>query len=218
MDKFVDSGDLLIAKVVRNVAQWTYDLQRCINAISLSKDQSRVRLMTHEPDQYVLSHGNKEHGTTSDAFTLYQDKKFWSSRDRIPSNVRSCTTGDVDSLLLEKLGTLNHLTCFDMLSADKWDNLMSKYPLTALMRKVCHCDLSSIDIKLEAIILCTQICRYETCAKVMVESQVIINLIKIWEDCNGDAEVHLHILRIIEALLRFEGVRNSVMMGTGKQR
>ena len=64
--------------------------------------------------------------------------------------------------------------------------------------------------------LCSKLCENHDTASLVAESNIIHDMISIWEKCDGDAEVHLHILKLCEYLIKFEETRSTVLMGTGQ--
>ncbi len=205
-------GDILIAKVVRNLAKWTHDLQYHIGLAHNFKGYHQLLLMTRAPDKFMKVDGTP----AADPYKGYMEQNYWTTRilKKIFSAIHLHLKTDAGSLVLEMMGTLSQLTYFDLLSSNELDITTDSI---SLIRKVLMLGNDDIDIKLEAIIFCSKLCIQEEIACRIAKSKIIYDLIYMWETCQSDEEVQLHILNLCGQLLKFEGARSSILMGTGKE-
>jgi hypothetical protein len=208
----VTRGDILIAKIVRNIAHWTF----CIQCnIAFSGDLHNLESMSREPNQFIELGHDESDEELHDPYRKYEEKKFWSEQNfnEICTIIQDNLEKDAGPFLLEMVGTLNRLTCVDLPPSNK--RKQTTYFVT-LIRKILALDASHIDIKLEAIILCSKLCEDNTSAYLIAESHIIHDLVLLWEQCDHDHEIHIQILHLSSILLQFEETRNTLLMGTGK--
>ena len=127
----------------------------------------------------------------------------------------SLSTTDNTDLLVEIIGTLNHLTLNDLPTSTSWEDIITDYSLVELMRNTIATGELSVDVYLEVIIFCSVLCESRSSASLLVGSTLINELLVVWEEVGGDAEIHLQILNLCEKLLSFEETRSTFLLGTG---
>ena len=208
------SNDIILAKVVRNLAKWTHDVQQCIGMAFASGDSCLLSSMTSNPAKYLQYTKDQCIDTTAAPYAMYRELNYWS--DTIPKIIQLCSASETGSVSLEMMGTLNHLTRLDLPISETWEAIIVQYSLISLLRKITIPGMNDADLKLEAIILCNQMCQCSASANLIAESNVLNDLLKDWEERDEDMEVHLHILTLCEKLLGFEGSRSTILLGTGK--
>lgn len=206
------SNSILAGKVLRNISKWTRDLQQCIGLALKVSDEGLLNSTTRDPKQYFCFVHGHEIDWAADPYVKYKTLHKW--KDAIPLLVSSLTTTNTD-LLVEIIGTLNHLTLNDLPTSTSWKNLIIDYSLIEFMRNTIAKGELSVDVFLEVIIFCSIVCESRSSASLLVGSTLINEILVVWEEVGGDAEIHLQILNLCEQLLSFEETRSTFLLGTG---
>ena len=207
------SNSMLAAKVLRNISKWTRDLQQCIGLALKVRDEGMLNTITREPMQYFCFLNGHEVDWATDPYVKYKTLSKW--KNAIPLLMSSLSTTDNTDLLVEVIGTLNHLTCYDLPTSTSWEDIITDYSLVELMRNTIATGELSVDVYLEVIIFCSVLCESRSSANLLVGSTLINELLVVWEEVGGDAEIHLQILNLCEKLLSFEETRSTFLLGTG---
>jgi len=206
-------NSMLAGKVLRNISKWTRDLQQCIGLALKVHDEGLLNNTTRYPKQYFCYVHDHEIDWAADPYVKYKTLHNW--RDAIPLLVSSLSTTDNTDLLVEIIGTLNHFTVNDLPTSTSWEDLITDYSLVEFMRNTIATGDLSVDVYLEVIIFCSVLCESRTSASLLVGSTLINELLVVWEEVGGDAEIHLQILNLCEKLLSFEETRSTFLLGTG---
>jgi hypothetical protein len=126
------------------------------------------------------------------------------------------TTVNDDFLVLELWATFNRLTTHDHSSfMSQHHSLVSEMALLHFIQDMITAEMKNIDIILEIIILCAELCKDSACANIMFEKHIITNLLNFWEDCGDDEEIQLHLLILCEKLLCFDETKSALLLSTG---
>jgi len=213
LDAINSCNNKMASKVLRNISKWTYDLQQSIGLAFKVSNEGQLSAVTKEPQKYLCFTDDRKVDWAAEPYTKYRSFHHW--KDTIPCLMSSLSISDDVDMLVEITGTLIHLTANDLPSLTSWEDLINEYSLIDLMRNLIATGAESMDIYLEVILLCSTLCECRISANIVAESTLIHELLVIWEEVGGDAEIHLQILNLCEKLLSFEETRSTLLLGTG---
>ncbi len=209
----LDRGDILSAKILRNLSVWTRRLQISIEQTLASKDDKSISLLTKDPSKYV-KHVKQECADENPMyFNNYRSFKLW---DRHIEKIASfCSHLDNDDLLLEVLSILNHLTINDMAPSLSWTSICHKYSIIPLLRRCTVPGMNHTDIYMEVVILCNQICSHVGGASLIGRAKLIRSIIQLCDECDEDTEFLFQILCLCETLICHDESRKEILFETG---
>lgn len=225
--------DVMLAKVVKNIASWTRNLQVCIGVAYSSNDVNCLSQITSSPSKYYNApdeHGTGKLGVSQEPYTQYQTHQFW--HDCINPLLKMVSASNVvDQIKVEILGTLSNLTRFDLSPSETWNSLIVEYSLIKVMSEIMSpndVDKGKIsqeglllDMKVGVVIFCNQLCYCSTsAAKLVANTNLIHDLVNLWGECEYAANdhkeiVHFHVMSLCETLLQYDETRSIVLFGTG---
>lgn len=201
-------------KVLRNLSKWTHDLQQQIGVVGTANNETNLKSITRYPDKYVTSsQGENETSRNVDIYGKYKALRIW--EESIPHFVKLLSTVEDDHLILELLATFNRLTMHD-LPSKSWHTSISHASLLRFIQRALTDEKQNMDIILEIIILCTELCNDHTCLEVMLEANIISQLLAVWDDCGDDEEIQLHLLTMCERVLFDEEGMSILLLSTGR--
>ena len=209
-----ESNDILLARLLRNLSVWTRRLQISIETALEAEDNSSISLLTKEPSKFVKHITHECPNECPIYFNNYRSFKFWDQQIELIASM--CSTTEDDDLLLELIGILNHLTINDMAPSLSWCSISKKYSLSTLVRRCIIPGMNYIDMSIEAVILCKQICSHAEGASLILQTDVIRSIIQLCNDYRSDTEFRLQTLHLCETLLSFDDTSQELLTETGK--
>jgi hypothetical protein len=188
MQRVGDFGDVLLAKVVRNISQWTLGEQRLIthmteHVANLKSEIKRQKKAQRAIDN--LANGGKpeeekfgeddESDEDDEAYAnlpripSYQQKRLWG--EHIKPLIKMALDCDSHDLLIELLGTIGNMTEMDLPKGKKWSTLIKDYNLCSFLGKLLVPGMSQNDVVLEVVILLGQMCIDEKSSVLIASSR-----------------------------------------------
>jgi hypothetical protein len=214
LNRVAEYGDTLLAKVVRNVSQWTFSEQRAIasiasqvDAIKAQRQRKREALGGEEKDA-----AGDEEDDDLPKVPAYAQRRLWDKE--IPTLLKLCLGCDTHDLLVELLGTLGNMTQEDMPKGTKWSSLIKEHNLCGYLGKLLVPGMSQNDVVLECVILVGQMCVDEKTATMIASSSLIRALHELWQDKSDDGEVVLQLLTTFHRMLHFPQTREELLYST----
>ncbi len=213
MESVQKNNDIFVAKVLRNLSVWTRRLQIGIEKALEVGDQNCISSLTEDPSKFVKHVKDQcpeEHPTY---FNNYRSFKFW--EPHIEQIACLCSTTENENLLLELIRILNYFTVNDMAPYLSWTSISQKYSLLAIIRRCTIPAMNQIDLSIEAVILCNQICSHVEGSSLMTKAGLIRPILQLFDDCDEDTEFMLQVLCLCETLLPFDDARRELLLETG---
>ena len=209
MSRVGEYGDVLLAKVVRNLSLWTFNEQRKITKITehvdvLKENRKRMRRAERAMNRLAEGGGGDEDEKEEDEETdeedmadlpripAYMQRRLWG--EHVQHLIKMSLDCDSHDLLVELLGTLGNLTEQDCPKGKKWSSLMKEFNLTSFLSKLLVPGMSQNDVVLESIILIGQMCVDEKASVLLASSSLIRALHDLWQDKSDDSEIVLQLL------------------------
>lgn len=215
IDRLEQSNDRFAAKLLRHLVVWTRKLQISIETALETGNCDLISTLTQEPSKYVKPVKLDGAGESPTYFNNYRSYKFWEGH--IERIVSMCTNvDDNEDLLLELIGILNHLTINDMVPSLSWSTICEKYSLLTLLKQCLVPRMNKVDVMVEAVILCNQICAHKDGALLFIQSRMVSSIVHILDDCDDDTELLLQTILLCETVLPFDDARKDLLYATGK--
>ena len=210
----LQNNDILSAKILRNLSVWTRRLQISIEIALENGDNKPISLLCKDHSRFVKHIERECPDECPMFFNNYRSFKFWDRH--IEKIALKCSIAEDDDLLLELIGIINHFTINDMPPSLSWSSISQKYSLIALLRRCTVPGISHIDIHMEAVILCNQICSHAEGASLFGKSKLITFMIQLIYDSEGGIDFILQILCLCETLMPYDEQRNELLLETGE--
>ena len=208
-------GDVLLAKILRNLSIWTRTLQSEIDVALETDDINMLSSFTKSPSLFIKPNYVIDEVTTSCGGNVskYYDYKFWEGH---VVHLTEITLSSQDSdLLVELLGTLNNLTVYDLPKNKTWWDHISEFSLTTFAAKLLMPEMEKDDVKLETLILCGEMCADRSSALHFSNSVLLGYIHNLWS-ISDDNEFALQLLCVYQRFLRFDETRDVIMLDPGK--
>jgi len=223
-------GDVLLAKVIRNISQWTFGEQRKIAKIEehvemLKKDRIKQREIRNNIDNFSRREEGKngDRGDEEDEdngmiemdlpkIPGYAQKRLWSSD--IQNIIKMALDCDSHDLLVELLGILGNITNSDMPKGKNWGTMMTDYNLCNFVSKLLVPGMSQNDVVLETVILIGQFVHDEEGQMLIASSSLIRALHELWQDKGDDSEILLQLLAVFHKMLHWPDCREELLYST----
>ena len=226
-------GDVLLAKVIRNISQWTYGEQRKIAKIEehvemLKKDRLKQRDIQNAINDFSMREEGKSDETdryrrrNSDDDMIeqldlpkipsYAQKRLWSGD--VQNIIKMALDCDSHDLLVELLGTLGNITNSDMPKGKTWGTMMTDYNLCNFVSKLLVPGMSQNDVVLETVILIGQFLHDEESQMLIASSSLIRALHELWQDKGDDSEILLQLLATFHKMLHWPDCREELLYST----
>ncbi|GMH56687.1 hypothetical protein TrLO_g4274 [Triparma laevis f. longispina] len=231
MSRVGEYGDVLLAKVVRNISLWTFNEQRKITKITEHVEvlkENRKRAMRAERAMHRLAEGggggdedekeeddddtDEEDMADLPRIPAYMQRRLWG--EHLQHLIKMSLDCDSHDLLVELLGTLGNLTEQDCPKGKKWSSLMKEFNLTSFLSKLLVPGMSQNDVVLECIILIGQMCVDEKASVLLASSSLIRALHDLWQDKSDDSEIVLQLLTAFHRMLHFPETREELLYST----
>ena len=216
-------NDKIIAKVIRNLSLWSRNLQCILNCAIRMSEPNLLQCLTKDPFKYLGRVSCASKDTNEEGKCTYSSKYsslqlWWSSVDKMAS-----LSADMDreDLGLELLGALNHLTEDDLgnkYQPNPWFSFITENSLLSLAKNILTPGTSPSDLKLEAIILCNQICgACRDCTKLFTlrPNPMFVLVSDMLHDCD-DVEIKVQLLCLMNHLLVCNETREELLAKTGE--
>lgn len=204
--------DTLVTKVLRNLSVWTRKLQIGIEKALEMGDQDFISPLTEDPSKFVKHIKDQCPKERPTYFNNYRSFKFWDPHiERIAC---MCSTIENEDLLLELMRILHNLTVNDMAPSLSWTSISQKYSILTIIKRCTVPAMNQIDLSMEAVILCNQICSHVEGSSLIAKPGVIRPIIQLLDDCDEDTEFMLQVLCLCETLLPFDDARKELLLET----
>lgn len=211
----IKNKDILLLKTIRNLSIWTHCLQIGIEDAIESEDFDSLLELTKNPSRFFSHLPQSDQESTGDMprpISNYSACKFWN--DHIESIAIACFNQENDDVVLELIGTLNHMTSDDMAASKNWASFMTEMNILDFILRILKQEQREIDMVLEVIILCSQMCDSVESAALLNDSTTIREILEIRTICEQDSEILLQLLDACHKLLSFEETRHNLLMKT----
>jgi len=211
----IKNKDILLLKTIRNLSIWTHCLQIGIEDAVESEDYDSLLELTKSPSRFFshLPQGDEEStGDTPQPLSNYSACRFWN--DHVENIAIACFNQEDDNVVLELIGTLNHMTSDDMAASKNWASFMTEMNILEFISRILKQEEREIDMVLEVIILCSQMCDSVESAELLRDSNTIKEILEIRTICEQDPEILLQLLDACHKLLSFEETRHNLLMKT----
>ena len=234
--RVADFGDALLAKVVRNISQWTFGEQRMIAHVtkhveSLKEEIKRRRKADRAINAFANGSWRGEEGKNQggvdggedddeddEAYAdlpripAYEQRRLWA--EHVQHLIKLTLDCDSHDLLVELLGTLGNFTEQDLPKGKKWSSMIKEYNLCSFLGKLLVPGMSQNDVVLESIIFISQMCTDEKSSVLIASSSLIRALHDMWQDKNDDSEIVLQLLSCFHRMLHFPETREELLYST----
>ena len=216
-------NDKIMAKVIRNLSLWSRNLQCILDYAIRAKKPSLLQHLTKDPFTYMERCSAASKDETEEQQITYSSKysslELWlGSVDKMAT---ICAEVDRDDLGLELLSALNHLTEDDLgrqHQPNTWFSFITEHSLLSVIKNILMPGSSSPDLKLEAIILCNQICgACGDCMKLFTlnPNPMILLVSDMLYDCD-DVEIMIQLMCLMNHLLACDETREELLSKTGE--
>ncbi|CAM9780427.1 unnamed protein product, partial [Phaeothamnion confervicola] len=197
-DKAVATRDPLVMKIVRNLSQWTYNLQANLE----------------NPEKEYRHRGGALWGPCLEPLLeLAVDAPDGGGNNG--SNGGNGGSSGGHDLLVEVLGTLANLTQLDMPKGATWTLAWQNYRLSALVTRLLVPGMAQADVQLEAIALVGAAAVDDGAARLLTGGPVLPAMHEALRDKGADAEIALQVLYAFWRLLHHPVSRHELLHGVG---
>jgi hypothetical protein len=205
----------IFLKVLRNLTEWSKELQLKIHHALLLNDSSaleghvkHIRQYFPKAKPYYDDHPIKT--------AIYRELNFW--HNHINSILQSTIACENDELLIEWIGILSNTTNNDVSSEIQWHDLIHNNSYE--IRRLCHriLDSSQDDVKMELIIWLGELCVSQECSIWIARC----NLVEVLREelqsslSNWHEEMMLQILLTYHQFLIYEETRFQITNDHGE--
>ena len=208
---------MTLLKILRNISQWSHNLQCNINAAVISGDIRSLDRSVKQVECYFFMDSPKSPEGQKKLHAKYWEHHFWDTH--IETILQSALVSKDDDLLVEWIGILSNLTKDDMPAGLQWHDLI--YDNSSSILRLCHniLDSSNECLKTEVIAWLGELCTNQECSAWIASSNLVEAIHEELQYSSHDAtseEKKLQILLSYQQFMMYEETRFHVIGGLGK--